>query len=220
MSGKMAEAAGRLLLFDRLARGGSRLLAGIDEAGRGPLAGPLVASAVVLPPDAGAGREGGPLAGVDDSKRLSDSARRRLLPAIMQAAAAVGVGWVGNAEIDRLGMAAACRLAFLRAHARLGVAVDLALVDGLPVSDLPFRCRFVVRGDSSSLSIACASVVAKVTRDDYMVRMDGVFPGYGFASHKGYGTAGHMEALRRLGPTPIHRRSFAPLRDRQLELEL
>jgi len=216
LSGKMAETAGRLLRFDRRARGGSRLLAGIDEAGRGPLAGPLVASAVVLPADAAVAG----LAGVDDSKRLSDSSRRRLLPAIMQAAAAVGVGWVGNAEIDGLGMAAACRLAFLRAHARLEIAVDLALVDGLPVPGLPFRCRFVVRGDSSSLSIACASVVAKVTRDDYMVRMDGVFPGYGFASHKGYGTAGHMEALRRLGPTPIHRRSFAPLRDRQLELGL
>jgi len=220
VSGEKASAAGRLLRFDSLARGGSRLLAGIDEAGRGPLAGPLVASAVVLPPDAGRSPHGGPLAGVDDSKKLSDSSRRRLLPAIMQAAAAVGVGWVGNAEIDRLGMAAACRLAFLRAYARLDMDVDLALVDGLPVPNLPFPCRFVVRGDSSSLSIASASVVAKVTRDDYMVRMDGLFPGYGFASHKGYGTSGHMEALRRLGPTPIHRRSFAPLRHRQLELEL
>jgi ribonuclease HII len=218
MDGEMAEAAGRLLRFDTRARGDCGVVAGIDEAGRGPLAGPLVASAVVLPPRPDL--ESGGLLAADDSKRLSDGARRRLLPAVLRTAVSVGLGWVGNAEIDALGMSAACRLAFLRAHARIGVPVDLALVDGLPVPGLPFACRFVVRGDSTSLSIACASIVAKVTRDDYMVRMEGVFPGYGFSSHKGYGTSAHMEALARLGPSPIHRRSFSPLRDRQLELGL
>ncbi len=216
----MAGAAGRLLRYDIRARSENGPVAGIDEAGRGPLAGPLVASAVVFPSDSGLDAVDGPLAGADDSKRLTDSARRRLLPLILSNASAVGVGWVGNAEIDALGMAAASRLAFVRAYSRLGVAVGLALVDGLPVRGLGFPCRFVVRGDSTSLSIACASVVAKVTRDDYMLRMDGVFPGYGFASHKGYGTAAHLRVLGTLGPTPIHRRSFSPLRGRQLELEL
>ena len=211
-AGAGPEAKNALHLYDSRARGGRGTLAGIDEVGRGPLAGPLVASAVVLPPDA--------VVEADDSKRLSDAARRRLLPGIRSAALAVGVGWVGNAELDRLGMAKAVVLAFRRAYDRLGLPADLTLVDGRPVAGLPFDCRFVVRGDSTSLCIACASVVAKVVRDDYMIRMDRIFPGYGFASNKGYGTAGHMAALGSLGPSPLHRRSFAPLRGGQMELGL
>lgn len=206
---------------DAQSGGGELSVAGIDEAGRGPLAGPLVASAVMLPPAARpAALLGRRRLRVDDSKRLTDAARRRLLPAIVDLAISVGVGWVGSAELDGMGMAAAVRLAFLRAWSRLTPAPDVVLVDGLPVDGLPFAGRFLVRGDSRSLSIACASIVAKVTRDDYMIRMDRRFPQYGFASHKGYGTAAHIGSLRRYGPCPIHRRSFAPLRGRQLELGL
>lgn len=176
----------------------------MDEAGRGPLAGPLVACAVLL-------GGGAALPGVDDSKRLSDRARRALVPRILDACELHGTGVVEPWEIDGMGMAAAVAAAFERASAPVAASCRLFLVDGLPVRGFPHPAEFVVGGDGLSLSIAAASVLAKVFRDDIMIEADRKWPGYGFASNKGYGSRSHFEALRRLGPCPIHRMSFRPL---------
>jgi ribonuclease HII len=183
---------------------GHERIAGVDEAGRGPLAGPVVAAAVVLDPLRLP-------AGIDDSKRLSESERRRLHGRLL-GSARVGIGQAGVEEIDRLNIREAARLAMARALDALG-GWDFALVDGL---DLPpgagFRGRAVVAGDRLSLSVAAASIVAKTCRDSIMVALAQQHPGYGWERNKGYGSESHIEALQRLGPTPIHRRSFAPLR--------
>jgi ribonuclease HII len=184
-------------------------MAGIDEAGRGPLAGPLVASAVRL-------RPGSAPPGIADSKVLSDRRRRELTPLIMEASEAVATGIVDSREIDSLGMSAAVRLAFERAAAPLAGSTGLFLIDGLPVRGLSFPAEFVVDGDARSLSIAAASIIAKVARDDIMLEADLLYPGYGFAGHKGYGSRSHIEAIRRLGPCPIHRLSFRPLSQQEL----
>lgn len=176
----------------------------MDEAGRGPLAGPLVACAVLLRQDAG-------LPGVDDSKRLTDSARRALVPLILDACELRGTGVVEPGEIDSMGMAGAVAAAFERASAPVAPSGCLFLVDGLPVRGFRHPAEFVVGGDGLSLSIAAASVLAKVLRDDIMVQADRQWPGYGFASNKGYGSRSHLDAIRRLGPCPIHRMSFRPL---------
>jgi ribonuclease HII len=190
------------------------VLAGIDEAGRGPLAGPLVAGAVRLPPDAD-------IPGVNDSKKLSDRRRRALLADILAVCESFGTGLVEPAEIDAMGMSLAGRTAFRRAADAAGPGIDLFLVDGLPVKGLGSGFMYFVKGDSSSLCIAAASILAKVTRDRIMIRAEAEYPGYGFAVNKGYGTPDHMEALARLGPSPIHRMSFSPLRDDpQMRLDL
>ena len=181
-------------------------MAGIDEAGRGPLAGPLVACALHLPP-------GKDIPGVTDSKALTDRRRRTLLGSIMQEALGWGIGVVAPGEIDDAGMTAAVRLSFARAVEDLDPPAEIYLVDGNPVRDPGFPCRFLVRGDSRSLSIAAASIVAKVTRDDIMIEAHGRWPGYGFDTNKGYGTRPHVRALSELGPCPIHRMSFSPLRE-------
>jgi len=185
--------------------GGARLIAGIDEAGRGPLAGPVVAAAVILQ----AGRI--PL-GIDDSKALEASERERLFEAIL-AAARVGIGLACAAEIDRVNIRQATFLAMTRALGALGCRPCIALVDG---NDRPPLCcpvQMVVGGDAQVLSIAAASIVAKVARDRLMVRIGARYPGFGFAQHKGYATPAHRQALAALGPCPEHRRSFAPVRE-------
>jgi ribonuclease HII len=192
-----------------LAAGGR--VAGVDEAGRGPLAGPVMAAAVLFhgpPPETLAIL-------LDDSKKLS-AAQREAACTVLRAAARAGVldfavGAASAAEIGRLNILRATHLAMVRAVRRLRTAPDIALVDGnaAPLLACPVRC--VVKGDSLSLSIAAASILAKVTRDRAMTRLDSRWPGYGFARHAGYPTALHREALGRLGPCPHHRRGFAPV---------
>lgn len=188
---------------------GHRAVAGADEAGRGAWAGPVVAAAVILPSDPGAAA---PLLGrVDDSKRLTPGARERAFRLIQEHALAVGVGMMPAGEIDRAGIAAATRGALWAALDALAVAPDFVLVDYLILPGLPWPQRGIPHGDAVSLSIAAASIVAKVTRDRWMAAQEGEFPGYGFARHKGYGVAAHAEALARLGPCVLHRRSFRPV---------
>ena len=206
-----------LLDFDTHVRRGFGTVVGIDEAGRGPLAGPLVAAALVLPP-------GILIQGVDDSKKLTDRRRRSLFTSIMEHASCSGLGIVSPSEIDEFGMAEAVRLSFRRAAGALSTNPDMFLVDGNPVKGLEFPCRFIVRGDGRSQVIASASIVAKVSRDDMMLNAHQEYPAYGFDSNKGYGTAAHLEAIREHGPCPLHRFSFSPLRQTsekgQLSLDL
>ena len=180
---------------------GFHAICGIDEAGRGPLAGPVCAAAVILP-------EGLEIPGLNDSKKLTDKKRRELFPIIEEQALAYGIGWASQEEIDDINILQATFLAMSRAVEQLNIRPDLALVDGnrAPALDLPVET--VVKGDSLSASIAAASVLAKVSRDDVMLRMAEKYPGYGFEVHKGYGTKAHYEALRTFGPSPIHRRTF------------
>ena len=181
---------------------GRHVVVGLDEAGRGCLAGPVVAAAVVLPPDAH-------LPGLDDSKKLSAEAREALLPVIQREALAVGIGQCSPAEVDELNVLWAAMEAMRRAAASLPLAPDLFLVDGnREVPGAPCPQETVIKGDTLSLSIAAASVVAKVTRDRIMVTLDAAFPVYGWAGHKGYPTAAHYAALAAHGPSPHHRRSF------------
>ncbi len=189
---------------------------GIDEAGRGPLAGPVVAAAVILP----AGYE---LAGLTDSKKLSARRRDALYEALMaDARVQKCVAAASVEEIDRLNILRATHLAMRRAAEGLAAqgGLDLALIDGLPVPGFPFPSRNVVKGDARCLSIAAASILAKVTRDRLMQELDREFPAYGFAKHAGYGTQLHLDAIRRHGITPHHRRSFAPVAQVALPLGL
>ena len=181
---------------------GARHVAGVDEAGRGCLAGPVVAAAVVLPPDAA-------LPGLDDSKKLSPAAREALVPEIERLALATGIGRCSPAEVDALNVLWAAMEAMRRAARALDVAPDWLLVDGnTEIPDAPCPQETVVRGDALSLSIAAASVLAKVTRDRIMVALDADFPVYGWAGHKGYPTAAHYAAIAEHGPSVHHRRSF------------
>jgi ribonuclease HII len=202
---------------------GLRLIAGVDEAGRGPLAGPVVAAAVILDPDLS---EDEPwLELVDDSKRLSPARREKALAWIQERALGVGVAQVGAEEIDRLGIGPANVEAMLRAVANLPVQPDHLLLDFVQLKKIPPHpplkrgdggiCPFdlVIRGDSISYSIAAASIVAKVTRDRWMLEADARFPAYSFARNKGYPTPHHLARLREFGPCDIHRRSFAPVRE-------
>lgn len=182
------------------------LVAGVDEVGRGPLCGPVVTAAVILDPAR-------PIQGLNDSKKLSEARREVLFDEICEKALAWSVARAEVEEIDRLNILHATLLAMQRAVEGLAVTPRLALIDGnrCPVLSVPSSA--VVQGDARVPAIAAASILAKVSRDREMCALDLVYPGYGFAAHKGYGTAVHLEALRRLGPTPLHRRSFAPVRD-------
>jgi len=184
---------------------GTEGVAGVDEAGRGPLAGPVVAAAVMLDPAR-------PVAGLDDSKRLSARRRECLADEIRGSALSYAVIAVEPAEIDRINILQASLLAMQRAVAALDGAPDEVLVDGNRCPELTVRARAIVGGDGLEPAIAAASILAKVERDRLMCALDGVHPGYDFASHKGYGTRAHLDALQRLGPCKAHRRSFAPVR--------
>jgi ribonuclease HII len=193
----------------RLLRAGARVIAGIDEVGVGPLAGPVVAGAVVF--------DGRPwLPGLDDSKQLTRAQRERLDAEIRKQARAVGVGEVWPAEIDQLNIYRAALEAMRRAVLALGVAPDHLLVDARVVPGVSAAQTALVGGDARDGSIAAASIVAKVHRDALMDRLDAAHPGYGFARNKGYATAAHRAALRRLGPSPLHRRSFQPVAQQSL----
>lgn len=185
-------------------------VAGIDEAGRGAWAGPVCAAAVVLPLDRPDLAEA--LSGVRDSKQLSPARREALLPVICQVAEAVGVGWADPGQVDEIGIAAATRQAMARAVGNLGGRANALLIDYVPLPELDLPQRVLPKADVHCLSVAAASVVAKVSRDRRMVELDRELPGYGFARHKGYGTRQHRDALARLGPSPIHRMSWRPLR--------
>lgn len=194
-----------------LRAGGLARVAGVDEAGRGCWAGPVVAAAVVLAPAALQRPE--LLAGVDDSKQLSAAEREAALARITLLAEGVGVGVVPAFLIDAYGIVPATRLAMLAAILQLPCRPDALLIDALPLPELSLPQEALIKGDARCLSIAAASVVAKVARDRLMRTADLAHPGYGFAAHKGYGTAAHQRALRALGPCAIHRRTFQPLLD-------
>lgn len=180
---------------------GVRLICGVDEAGRGPLAGPVCAAAVILPPEV-------EIPGLNDSKKLSDQRRRALFPIIKEKAIAYGIGMSSETEIDEINILQATYLAMERALAQLSVRPELALIDGNRAKDFGLPVQTVVHGDSLSASIAAASILAKVKRDDLMVELAQTYPDYGFAVHKGYGTKAHYAALAELGACPAHRRSF------------
>ena len=180
---------------------GYSVICGVDEAGRGPLAGPVCAAGVILP-------QGLDIPGLNDSKKLSDKRRRELFPLIQEQAVAYGIGWASEKEIDEINILQATFLAMNRALEAMGVTPDLALVDGNRDPGFPVSTRTIVKGDSLSVSIAAASVLAKVSRDCLMEEMAEKYPGYGFEIHKGYGTKAHYAALEALGPSEIHRMSF------------
>lgn len=184
-------------------------IAGIDEAGRGAWAGPVVAGAVILPLDRFDLMH--QLEGVNDSKLLSAEQRAAYVPRILSIAVATSVGFATHAEIDALGIVPATRLAMHRAASALALRPDALLVDALELPDLGLPCTALIRGDQRSLSIAAASILAKVARDQHMHDLDEAFPQYGFGTHMGYGTALHRDLLRAFGPSPVHRRSFAPV---------
>jgi len=191
-------------------------VAGLDEAGRGAWAGPVCAAAVVLPLDR-ADLAVAYLAGVRDSKQLSPARREALLPVILDTAEAVGVGWASPTEVDEVGIVPATRRAFCRAVTRLDGRVDALLVDYVRLPELDLPQRALPQADVHCLSVAAASIVAKVRRDRLMATLDREFPGYGFARHNGYGTPQHREALIHLGPSPIHRTSWRPIRESATE---
>ena len=196
-----------------LRKAGVEIIAGIDEAGRGPLAGPVVAAAVILP-------EGFRHKTLTDSKQLREAVREEIFCELT--AEGSGVIWAASIseseEIDRINILRATHQAMRRAAIALTRAPQHALIDGLPVRPFPIPHTALVGGDGLSLSIAAASVIAKVTRDRIMVEMDALYPSYHFSQHKGYGTAEHLAMLRAHGPCPIHRRSFLPVRQAQLDL--
>ena len=183
--------------FDR----GVEIICGVDEAGRGPLAGPVCAAAVILPANI-------QIPGLDDSKKLSDKRRRELFPIIKEEAIAYGIAFADHNEIDEINILQATFLAMERAIQQLQVKPQLALIDGNRTKDFGIPVETVVHGDSKSASIAAASILAKVTRDDYMLEMSKEYTNYGFDIHKGYGTKAHYAALTEYGPSPIHRMTF------------
>lgn len=195
-------------LEERLAGSGFARIAGVDEVGRGCLAGPVVAAAVVLEP-------GVLIPGIDDSKLLGPDERERAAERIRRAALALSIAAVEPEVIDRINILQASRLAMRQALAALTPSPDCAVIDAVFLSDLAYPCLPMVRGDSVSYSVACASIVAKVERDRLMTELDRTYPAYGFAQHKGYGVPEHLAALAAHGPCPLHRLSFRPVTPRE-----
>ena len=188
-----------LMEFDRRYRSGCCVIAGMDEVGRGPLAGNVVTACVVMPEEPA-------ILWVDDSKKISETRREKVFDEILKHALYIGIGEVTPEEIDRINILEATRKAMREAAAQ--VPADVFLIDAVTKLGLNGQEIAVIKGDASSYSIAAASIVAKVTRDRQMIEMDRLYPEYGFARNKGYGTKEHIEALKRIGPCPIHRRSF------------
>ena len=186
---------------DSLYENGVQIICGVDEAGRGPLAGPVCAAAVILPPHT-------VIPGLNDSKKLTDKRRRELYPMIKEKALAYGIAFADHGEIDEINILQATYLAMERAIDQLSVRPDIALIDGNRAKDFGLPVKTVVHGDSLSANIAAASILAKVTRDDVMLLMAEDYPQYSFEVHKGYGTKAHYEALAQHGPCPIHRMTF------------
>ena len=196
-----------MLAFEKQALlSGYKVIAGVDEAGRGPLAGPVVAAAVVLP-------ENFDVPGINDSKKLSEKKREALFPVIKSRAIAFGIGMAEHEEIDRINILQASLLAMRRAVEALKILPDYLLIDGKFTIDSTIDQRSVIKGDALSLSIAAASILAKVSRDRMMVALDLRYPEYGFSRHKGYPTKAHKEAILTHGPCPIHRKSFRGVKD-------
>jgi ribonuclease HII len=196
----------------RLRQQGYKVVAGIDQAGRGPLAGPVLAAAVVLP-------DRFELPGLTDSNKLSPAKRQRLLSLIRKQAVALGVGYASSAEIDRYNILQATQQAMIRAVDRLRLPPDYLLVDGITLLPLALPQKTIKQGDNRSFSIAAASVVARVVRDRMMNQYDRRYPGYGFADHKGYDCPGHLQAIAKLGPCPIHRITFRGVKEHLLAVE-
>ncbi len=191
-----------LLKYEReLAEKGYMLIAGVDEAGRGPLAGPVVAGCVIFPAE-------GPFPKANDSKKLSEKARDKLFDEITSMALAWGVGIVDSKTIDEINILEATHLAMRKAIEACGIKPDIAMVDHLKIKNYEGEQFPLTHGDALSVSIGCGSIIAKVTRDRMMVELSKEYPGYGFEKHKGYGTKAHYEAIRELGISPVHRKSF------------
>lgn len=196
-----------MLAFEKQAMlSGYKVIAGVDEAGRGPLAGPVVSAAVVLP-------ENFDVSGINDSKKLSEKKREALFPVIQNLAVAFGIGLADHEEIDRINILQASLLSMKRAVEALSVTPDYLLIDGKFTIDSSIDQRSVIKGDALSLSIAAASILAKVTRDRIMTDLDLQYPEYGFKRHKGYPTKAHKEAILTHGPCPVHRKSFKGVKD-------
>ena len=198
------KAVGPDLINDLLMMDSGDLIAGVDEAGRGPLAGPVVAAAVILDPD-------NPIEGLRDSKKLTEKRREELAPLIKERSLAWCVADASVEEIEELNILQATMLAMTRAVNGLKVHPQLVLVDGNRLPHLDYPCNAIVKGDDKVPAISAASILAKTTRDHYMVEMEARYPGYGFAQHKGYGVAAHIAAIEKLGITPIHRKTFEPI---------
>ncbi len=198
MSGLIPE---NLIYENECWQSGYRYVCGVDEAGRGPLAGPVVAAAVILPQNYW-------LEKINDSKKINVTLREKLFDEIYQTALAVSVGIVSPEEIDRINILQATLCAMQKAVERLSVQPDVVLVDGRDAPELSVPCKAIIKGDSLSFTIAAASIIAKVTRDRMMQQYDLQYPQYGFAKHKGYGTRDHRERIMRFGASPIHRKSF------------
>lgn len=196
----------KLAFETRASEDGFQTVAGIDEAGRGTLAGPVVAAAIILPP-------GLRISGVDDSKKLSPAKREQLFDEIRSVAISIGVGFGSPQLIDRINILQATRHAMLEAVNQLTPRPDLLLIDGISTIASTIQQKTIKKGDSLSLSIAAASIIAKVSRDRLMCQLDQEYPGYGFAAHKGYGCQSHMEAIRQLGPTKVHRLTFGGVKE-------
>ena len=200
---------------EQLQDDGYNFVCGVDEAGRGPLAGPCVVAAVIMPLTSR-------IEGINDSKQLSAKKREELYKIIMQQAIAVNVVFVGVKEIDDMNIYQATKNGMLKAIKGLKQAPDYVLIDAMPLNELEIAHESIIHGDAKSASIAAASIVAKVTRDHYMEKMDIKYPGYGFAHHKGYCTKEHVEALKKLGPCAIHRKTYSPVSSyfcKQLEFD-
>lgn len=202
-----------MLQFEVMARRqGFQAIAGVDEAGRGPLAGPVVAAAVILP-------EGHIIPGVDDSKKLTESMRIKLYDRIMSEAVSVGVGTSDNQTVDRINILQATLRAMESAIKILAVYPDCLLIDGISKTSLDIHQKAIKKGDSLSQSIAAASIIAKVTRDRIMEEYDRQYPEYGFARHKGYGSSSHLAAIAEFAPCPIHRLTFRGVREHSVQVE-
>lgn len=183
---------------------GLKYVAGVDEVGRGPLAGPVVVAAVILP-------MGLRIKGINDSKKLSEKKREELYKVIMKEALAVGVSFIYEDTVDKINIYEATKQGMLESINNLSIKPEHVLIDAMPLNELKIEHTSIIHGDALSASIGAASIIAKVTRDHYMEKMDHKYPNYGFKKHKGYCTKEHLEALEKYGPCPIHRKSFAPV---------